>query len=255
METMETDPIWDVSRKCGLKLTKATDALLMDSLMALPDPPELPQCLQRKLTSVAALKQLALPTFFLQKRNENSATEAVVEETAKNISVGSGDNRENGTKKNSPTAAVGSGDNKENETNKNRPTASVDFSAVRVNIVMGGKKVRKYECTGCKKRMTTKAAIISHINTAHIPLDLVCPKCHFKTSNPDCFTQHVKNCGRKSLQCELCSFRTTKLFNMKRHSQYHKRMKSWFCDTCQRGYTSKEGLRRHQRNCKGDRRY
>lgn len=83
--------------------------------------------------------------------------------------------------------------------------------------------VRSYSCEACGISKTTKAAVEAHIKKEHLlGKALNCEDCPYETWNPSCFAQHKKRCKSK-LQCDFCSYCTTKTSDMKRHiSRKHK---------------------------------
>ena len=306
--------ICEEALKFGLVLHHPREAVRSGSLRAFPDPPELPEHLQKKLCSFSDYERAPLcANFFFtgEKAKRKSTKPSRVhqgEQTEGRPSSGSGfksgrkertkerneneenlsaevevgkqpnpvhENEENlsaeiEVSKQSVQTAQLVHENKENlsaevevgkqpipvHENEENLSAEIEVSKqsvqtaqpVRVNTFEDGRKKRNYECSLCKFQRITRAAVVSHINRTHCHQTHHCSECTFQTTNPDCFHQHVKNCGSNLLKCprKHCDFVTRKKHDLDRHSVSHTGQKHWHCQNCRKGFKLKQGLTKHQ---------
>ena len=262
--------ICEEALKFGLVLHHPREAVRSGSLRAFPDPPELPEHLQKKLCSFSDYERAPLcANFFFtgEKAKRKSTKPSRVhqgEQTEGRPSSGSGfkSGRKERTKERneneenlSAEVEVGKQPNPVHENEENL-SAEIEVSKqsvqtaqpVRVNTFEDGRKKRNYECSLCKFQRITRAAVVSHINRTHCHQTHHCSECTFQTTNPDCFHQHVKNCGSNLLKCprKHCDFVTRKKHDLDRHSVSHTGQKHWHCQNCRKGFKLKQGLTKHQ---------
>ena len=273
--------ICEEALKFGLVLHYPREAV--HSLRAFPDPPELPEHLQKKLCSFSHYERAPLcANFFFKERTkerneneENLSAEAEVSSQPIQTVQPVHEHEENLSAEvevvKQPIQTVQPvHENEENlsaevevgkqpipvHENKENLSAEIEVSEqsvqtaqpVRVNTFEHGRKKRNYECSLCKFQRITRAAVVSHINRTHCHQTHHCSECTFQTTNPDCFHQHVKNCGSNLLKCprKHCDFVTRKKYDLDRHSVSHTGQKHWHCQNCRKGFKLKQGLTKHQ---------
>lgn len=218
----------------------------VDWLADSPDPPELPECLQRRLSSPSELhKAPPMKQFFKTYEiglNKNpSEVHVLFCSSRKGKQTGGREGiKENRTAK-----------SEENTDRISFETSEIGKHTIqpeRVNTVEHGKTKRKYECSLCKFQRITRAAVLSHINRAHFQKTHKCTECAYQTTNPDCLNQHVKYCGSYLLRCSRknCDYTTRREHDLKRHAVTHNKRKHWLCDDCGNGFKLKQGLKLHQ---------
>ena len=115
---------------------------------------------------------------------------------------------------------------------------------------------KKFKCSFCDKKFSHRGNMNMHIKTQHsakrekheYPI-IQCSKClkiyRFKAS----FEKHrCKESASLKFQCKLCGQRCTSEAFLKKHdNEFHKKIKSHFCDLCGSGFVKRSDMLRHQR--------
>ena len=279
---MADDGILLFAKKNGLILSRAGEAVHGCSLALLPDPPELPEELRKKQTSLESLQKAPLfPRLIatnLEMTNQSSKVVGFVYEDDSPIVHSTGQSTgENlkGRKKSPKTVGSACADKSPNvgstgkklqrrkkSSKKVESACAADKSphvrstgenqdhehAVTFRLIRDGK--RFYHCSVCDFVKASRAAVLGHIKRlSNANLDTC--DCGYKTSNPQCFRQHMSRCANKFVCVEPnCGFETTRKFVMKRHLVSHseQRFNLWKCDFCDATFTLKSNKKRHEQH-------
>ena len=237
--------IQKICNDVGIKLTSLRDLFKRENLLRLPEPPQLPEHLEKKLTPLSRL-------------SENCYRGKRVTRLLKNCQVPSQDappeasepdvlhtNFETLHGPNSAELETLSSD-AYCEDIDNRKIGEEHNNANPVRKMCN--KRRWYECSVCQLQKGTRASVLAHINSL-LGKYISCSKCAFKSMNPDCARQHQKSCGKMNLQCDRCNFQTNKTSSFKRHALVHSQKKAWECTRCNKKFTLKFNLDRHVKTC------
>uniref|UniRef100_A0A2H1VCI6 SFRICE_008916 n=1 Tax=Spodoptera frugiperda TaxID=7108 RepID=A0A2H1VCI6_SPOFR len=140
-------------------------------------------------------------------------------------------------------------------------------------------KLVDLSCIGCEEKFTYFGYLVSHVNTNHPKNCLICDKCNQKFNKKRDLFSHMKNYHREGgYQCELCPQTFSSLNILRKHrnnrhltrcnichlklpsaalKQKHMDLEhpddgSLQCDNCLKEFHTKQGLRMHNRKCKGE---
>lgn len=138
----------------------------------------------------------------------------------------------------------------------------------------------KFQCLDCKKLFSSKAILSKHKTSVHKEVVKKCPVClkifktiaEFKLHEPRHKELECQVCGKtssnkfnhdrhllihhgqpKTLSCELCEKRFSLKHQLDRHKLIHTKTMNQLilCPNCNRSFTRKEHMMRHQAKCKG----
>ena len=253
------DDIRELCVEFGLQLTSLRDLVKPENLSRLPEPPNLPEHLEKKLTPLSKLletcdqeKRVARLWTNCQHDNADSRSHATHVDVG-NTNVGTTENvidREKSEDSGSHATHVDVGNTNVGTTEnvidreKSATRSHEHEEAFPVRKMLGEK--RFYECSFCGMQKGTRAGVLAHINSS-LGRYISCPKCAFKSVNPDCARQHEKCCGKQQFQCDICNFKTNKTSTFKRHALVHSEEKAWQCSCCEKMFKFKFNLDRHRK--------
>ncbi|XP_063899034.1 zinc finger protein 208 isoform X1 [Helicoverpa armigera] len=148
-----------------------------------------------------------------------------------------------------------------------------------VDMAIEEYKLVDLSCIGCEEKFTYFGYLVSHVNNNHPKNCLICDKCNQKFNKKRDLFSHMKNYHREGgYQCELCPQTFSSLNILRKHrnnrhltrcnichlklpsaalKQKHIEIEhpddgSLQCDTCFKEFHTKQGLRMHNRKCKGE---
>ena len=229
----------------GIELTAVGDLVKPENLLRFPEPPQLPEHLEKKLTPLSRL----LENCDQVKRVASLWTNCQVPNQADTSEASEAANRAT----NFVTLDVPNSTQQESfSSHANSEDTNIQTIGEQHNNAIPVRKMwnkkRWYECSVCGLQKGTRAGVIAHINSL-LGKYISCTKCAFKSMNPDCARQHQKSCGKNILQCDHCKFHTYKTSTFKRHALVHSQKKAWECALCHKKFTLKFNLDRHVRVC------
>uniref|UniRef100_A0A2A4K5M3 C2H2-type domain-containing protein n=1 Tax=Heliothis virescens TaxID=7102 RepID=A0A2A4K5M3_HELVI len=148
-----------------------------------------------------------------------------------------------------------------------------------VDMAIEEYKLVDLSCICCDEKFTYFGYLVSHVNNNHPKNCLICDKCNQKFNKKRDLFSHMKNYHREGgYQCELCPQTFSSLNILRKHrnnrhltrcnichlklpsaalKQKHIELEhpddgSLQCDTCLKEFHTKQGLRMHNRKCKGE---
>ncbi|XP_026743953.1 PR domain zinc finger protein 5-like isoform X1 [Trichoplusia ni] len=140
-------------------------------------------------------------------------------------------------------------------------------------------KLIDLSCNGCDEKFTYFGYLVSHVNNNHPKKCLICDKCNQKFNKKRDLFSHMKNYHREGgYQCEMCPqvFNSLNILRKHRNNRHMTRCNicqlklpsaalkqkhmdlehpddgSLQCDVCYKEFHTKQGLRMHNRKCKGE---
>ena len=232
---MADDSILLIAKEYGLDLARPGEAVHAHSLALLPDPPELSEELQKRLTPVENLRKTPLfprliPTNLKSCAEKSPATSACAENPPATSACAEIPPATSACAEKPPATSA----------NQNHE------GAVPFRLLREGK--RSYQCSACDFVKASRGAVLGHIKRLS-NAELETCDCGYATSNPECFRQHKSRCASRFV-CghPNCGFETTRRFVLKRHLVSHSEQRLWKCDFCDATFTLKSNKKRHQQH-------
>ena len=105
-----------------------------------------------------------------------------------------------------------------------------------------------YVCNICNTGFKWKQVLKVHMSTHSETDNLLCSTCGFSTKHKSTMETHQNRHLGKDFACTIpgCSFKTARKQNLKQHIKNHNNDKSYECNKCDKIFSQKKNLLRHQ---------
>ena len=111
-------------------------------------------------------------------------------------------------------------------------------------------KVKKYQCTTCKKKFKSQKNLDSHMELHK--LKYVCEQCGMESKTKYGLTKHLRtHSGEKSYLCAICGKTFGCLSSQKIHLLTHVGERPYVCDICGQSFTQRSPMMLHRRKHPG----